>query len=110
MAHEITASSSNVPGCSKNFLDGLHQVHIRGDRNGNGGRVELHGHRLLLVHDVLDLPLLPFEIPVRDQEMEEGKATYYIPDPGPVLSRFRDKVGGKWLLMSATVQDEEVLN
>ncbi|KXB07748.1 hypothetical protein AKJ51_00095 [candidate division MSBL1 archaeon SCGC-AAA382A20] len=43
-------------------------------------------------------------------ETEEEKITYYIPDPGPVLSKFRDKVGGKWLLMSATVQDKEVLN
>lgn len=31
-------------------------------------------------------------------------------DPESVLSRLRDRVGGKLLLMSATVQDEEVLN
>lgn len=43
-------------------------------------------------------------------EEEEEKITYYIPDPRPVLQNLREQVGGKWLLMSATVQDEEVLN
>ncbi|GEM_PF-936791 len=43
-------------------------------------------------------------------EEEEGGITYYIPDPEPVLSKLRDRVGGKWLFMSATIQDMEVLN
>ncbi|KXA90177.1 hypothetical protein AKJ40_01950 [candidate division MSBL1 archaeon SCGC-AAA259M10] len=43
-------------------------------------------------------------------EGEEDSVTYYIPDPEPVLSKFLNQVGGKWLLMSATVQDREVLN
>lgn len=43
-------------------------------------------------------------------EAEEDKVTYYIPDPKPVLSRMRKWIGGKWLMMSATVQDRGVLN
>lgn len=53
--------------------------------------------------------VLDFEEEVVSKE-GEGKVTYFIPDPKPVLSSLRKKIGGKWLLMSATVQDQEVLN
>jgi Rad3-related DNA helicase len=34
---------------------------------------------------------------------------YFVPDPKIVLQSLLDRVGGKWLLMSATVQSEDVL-
>ncbi len=52
--------------------------------------------------------VLSFQEEIVTQE-EEDKITYYIPDPKPILSDLRERVGGKWLLMSATVQDEDVL-
>jgi Rad3-related DNA helicase len=42
-------------------------------------------------------------------EVREKGITYFVPDPKIVLESIRAKVGGKWLLMSATVQDKEVL-
>ncbi len=42
-------------------------------------------------------------------EEEEDKVTFYIPDPKPIFSDLKERVGGKWLLMSATAQDEDVL-
>ncbi len=42
-------------------------------------------------------------------EIRENSITYFIPDPKIVLKRLIDRVGGKWLLMSATVQSEKVL-
>jgi Rad3-related DNA helicase len=42
-------------------------------------------------------------------EEEEKKIVFYIPDPRPVLSELRDRIGGKFLMMSATVQNPEVL-
>lgn len=42
-------------------------------------------------------------------EVKRDAVTYLIPDPRPVLSGYLSKVGGKWLLMSATIQKEEVL-
>ncbi|KXB01489.1 hypothetical protein AKJ44_02475 [candidate division MSBL1 archaeon SCGC-AAA261F17] len=55
------------------------------------------------------MKILDFEEEVVSEE-REGKVTYFIPDPKPVLSSLRKKIGGKWLMMSATVQDREVLN
>jgi Rad3-related DNA helicase len=43
-------------------------------------------------------------------EVGEGKIVYFVPDPKVVLHRLLDKVGGKWLLMSATVQSEDILS
>ncbi|MEM3402503.1 MAG: helicase C-terminal domain-containing protein [Candidatus Hadarchaeales archaeon] len=42
-------------------------------------------------------------------EVKGDSVTYLVPDPRPVLRGYRRKVGGKWLLMSATVQSQEVL-
>ncbi|MGC8817648.1 MAG: hypothetical protein ACP5PX_07670, partial [Candidatus Hadarchaeum sp.] len=42
-------------------------------------------------------------------EIWEKGITYFVPDPKIVLESIRNKVGGKWLLMSATVQDKNVL-
>jgi len=42
-------------------------------------------------------------------EITERGVVYFIPDPKIVLQSFLDRVGGKWLLMSATVQSEDVL-
>lgn len=42
-------------------------------------------------------------------EIGEKGITYFVPDPKIVLESIRNKVGGKWLLMSATVQDQRVL-
>ncbi len=39
----------------------------------------------------------------------EKGITYFVPDPKIVFQGILDKVGGKWLLMSATVQSKEVL-
>lgn len=55
------------------------------------------------------MKILDFEEEVVSEE-GEGKATYFIPDPKLVLSSLRKKIGGKRLLMSATVQDQEVLS
>jgi Rad3-related DNA helicase len=44
-----------------------------------------------------------------EYDMWEKGITYFVPDPKIVLKSILDKVGGKWLLMSATVQDREVL-
>lgn len=52
--------------------------------------------------------VLEFEEEVVVEE-EEDSITYYIPDPRPILQDLRERVGGKWLLMSATLQDEDVL-
>ncbi len=43
-------------------------------------------------------------------EIGERGIVYFVPDPKIVLQRILDKVGGKWLLMSATAQSENVLN
>lgn len=40
----------------------------------------------------------------------ESSVRFFVPDPEPVLRRMRERVGGKWLMMSATVQQREVLN
>ncbi|MFN4132914.1 MAG: helicase C-terminal domain-containing protein [Candidatus Hadarchaeales archaeon] len=42
-------------------------------------------------------------------EVKNDAVAYLVPDPRPVFLGYRRKVGGKWLLMSATVQSEEVL-
>jgi len=42
-------------------------------------------------------------------EVWDKGITYFVPDPKVVLKSIREKVGGKWLLMSATVQDQKVL-
>lgn len=42
-------------------------------------------------------------------EKEKNKITYCIPYPKFILQRFLERVGGKWLLMSATVQSPSVL-
>jgi Rad3-related DNA helicase len=42
-------------------------------------------------------------------EVRENTVLYLVPDPQPVLQKFFRKLGGKWLLMSATVQSQEVL-
>jgi len=42
-------------------------------------------------------------------EVKEKTVIYFVPDPKIVLKRLLDKVGGKWLLMSATCQSSEVL-
>ncbi len=42
-------------------------------------------------------------------EVEDDALLYLVPDPKPVLRKLMDRVGGKWLLMSATLQSEEVL-
>ncbi len=42
-------------------------------------------------------------------ELSDKGITYFVPDPKIVLESVREKVGGKWLLMSATVQSREVL-
>ncbi|MGQ9788335.1 MAG: helicase C-terminal domain-containing protein [Candidatus Hadarchaeaceae archaeon] len=42
-------------------------------------------------------------------EIWEKGITYFVPDPKIVLESVRRKVGTKWLLMSATVQDQKVL-
>lgn len=43
-------------------------------------------------------------------EILKDKVVYVIPDPKIVLEEIREKVGGKWLLMSATVQNEKILH
>jgi Rad3-related DNA helicase len=42
-------------------------------------------------------------------EVRENTVLYLVPDPTPVLEKLFRKVGCKWLLMSATVQNDEVL-
>jgi len=42
-------------------------------------------------------------------EVKEKGITYFVPDPKVVLKSIREKVGGKWLLMSATLQSHSVL-
>ncbi len=42
-------------------------------------------------------------------ERGEDKVLFFLPDPRPILQRLLDKVGGKWLFMSATAQSAEVL-
>ncbi|MEW6221894.1 MAG: helicase C-terminal domain-containing protein [Candidatus Hadarchaeota archaeon] len=42
-------------------------------------------------------------------EVRENSVLYLVPDPRTVLQKFMEKVGGKWLLMSATVQSREIL-
>lgn len=42
-------------------------------------------------------------------EVKGDSVLYLVPDPQPVLKKTMERVGGKWLLMSATVQSEEVL-
>jgi Rad3-related DNA helicase len=42
-------------------------------------------------------------------EVRENTVMYLVPDPRVVLEKFMEKVGGKWLLMSATVQSKDVL-
>ena len=44
-----------------------------------------------------------------ETRVEEGRITYCIPHPGLLLKKFMTRVGGKWLLMSATCQSEDVL-
>ena len=44
-----------------------------------------------------------------ETRVEEGRITYCIPHPGLLLKKFMARVGGKWLLMSATCQSEDVL-
>ncbi len=44
-----------------------------------------------------------------EYEVGEGKITYFVPDPRMVLQRILNKVGGKWLLMSATAQSHDVM-
>ncbi len=42
-------------------------------------------------------------------EVENDSLLYLVPDPKPVLRKLIERVGGKWLMMSATLQSEEVL-
>jgi len=42
-------------------------------------------------------------------ELKEKAITYFVPDPKVVLKSIREKVGGKFLLMSATTQSDQVL-
>lgn len=42
-------------------------------------------------------------------DIREKGITYFVPDPRIVLDGILEKVGGKWLLMSATFQSREVL-
>ncbi len=44
-----------------------------------------------------------------EYEVKKNRVMYYLPDPKPILQRVLDRVGGKWLLMSATVQSIDVL-
>jgi Rad3-related DNA helicase len=43
-------------------------------------------------------------------EIREQSILYLVPDPKPVLHRVLNRVGGKWLLMSATTQEAQVLH
>lgn len=43
-------------------------------------------------------------------DIQAKRIVYFVPDPKIVLRGVLDKVGGKWLLMSATVQSREVLH
>ena len=42
-------------------------------------------------------------------DIRDGRITYFVPEPKIVLHGILEKVGGKWLLMSATVQSHEVI-
>jgi Rad3-related DNA helicase len=42
-------------------------------------------------------------------EVKDRSVSYLVPDPAPVLRWVMERVGGKWLLMSATCQSPEVL-
>ncbi len=88
-----------------------------GALDGRGDPIELAGHLAGLLDEIDETSgtlywKLRSVLEHRDhaewEHVEKG-IVYFVPDPKIVLQRILEAVGGKWLLMSATVQGEDVL-
>jgi len=88
-----------------------------GALDGRGDPIELAGHLAGLLDEMDETSgalywKLRSVLEHRDHaewELVEKGIVYFVPDPKIVLQRILEAVGGKWLLMSATVQGEDVL-
>lgn len=121
LALKLTIGENKIERLLERIPDAERKTEIRSDWKGVlAGKLEPieFAFKLALLLEELDETVsdlywkLSWSLEHRDHvevEIRKQGVVYFVPEPSVVLERIMSRVGGKWLLMSATMQRMEVL-